>query len=38
MNLVLGVGGGIAAYKAAELARLLQDRGFAVQPVMTASA
>ncbi len=38
MNLVLGVGGGIAAYKAAELARLLQDRGFSVQPVMTASA
>ncbi len=38
MNLILGVGGGIAAYKAAELARLLQDRGFAVNVVMTASA
>jgi phosphopantothenoylcysteine decarboxylase/phosphopantothenate--cysteine ligase len=38
VNLILGVGGGIAAYKAAELARLLQDRGFAVNVVMTASA
>ena len=38
MNLILGVGGGIAAYKAAELARLLQDRGFTVNVVMTASA
>lgn len=38
MNLILGVGGGIAAYKAAELARLLQDRGFTVSVVMTASA
>ena len=38
MNLILGVGGGIAAYKAAELARLLQDQGFAVTVVMTASA
>ena len=38
MNLILGVGGGIAAYKAAELARLLQDRGFVVNVVMTASA
>lgn len=35
---VLGVGGGIAAYKAAELARSLMERGFAVQTVMTASA
>ena len=38
MNVVLGVGGGIAAYKAAELSRLLQERGIAVQVVMTASA
>jgi phosphopantothenoylcysteine synthetase/decarboxylase len=27
MNIVLGVGGGIAAYKSAELARLLMQRG-----------
>ncbi|MBX5494217.1 MAG: bifunctional phosphopantothenoylcysteine decarboxylase/phosphopantothenate--cysteine ligase CoaBC [Bryobacteraceae bacterium] len=38
MNVVLGVGGGIAAYKAAELARALQERGFKVQVVMTAAA
>ena len=38
MNVVLGVGGGIAAYKAAELARLLGERGFAVQTVMTEAA
>lgn len=38
MNVVLGIGGGIAAYKAAELARLLQERGFGVQAVMTAAA
>ncbi len=38
MNVVLGVGGGIAAYKAAEVARVLRDRGFPVQPVMTAAA
>jgi len=38
VNLILGVGGGIAAYKAAELARLLQDHGFTVNVVMTASA
>jgi phosphopantothenoylcysteine decarboxylase/phosphopantothenate--cysteine ligase len=35
---VLGVGGGIAAYKAAELARLLIDRDCSVQVVMTAAA
>jgi phosphopantothenoylcysteine decarboxylase/phosphopantothenate--cysteine ligase len=35
---VLGVGGGIAAYKAAELARALMERGFTVQTVMTAAA
>ena len=38
MNVVLGVGGGIAAYKAAELSRLLQERGIAVQVVMTSAA
>ncbi len=38
MNVVLGVGGGIAAYKAAELSRLLQERGYAVQVVMTEAA
>ena len=27
-NIALGVGGGIAAYKAAELARALMERGF----------
>jgi len=35
---VLGVAGGIAAYKAAELCRALVQRGFAVQVVMTAAA
>lgn len=38
MNIVLGVGGGIAAYKAAELARALMDRGAAVQVVLTSAA
>jgi phosphopantothenoylcysteine decarboxylase/phosphopantothenate--cysteine ligase len=38
MNVVLGVGGGIAAYKAAELARALQERGCTVETVMTESA
>ncbi|HLI82918.1 MAG TPA: bifunctional phosphopantothenoylcysteine decarboxylase/phosphopantothenate--cysteine ligase CoaBC [Bryobacteraceae bacterium] len=38
MRIALGVGGGIAAYKAAELARLLMERGHAVQPVMTPAA
>ncbi|MDA0207653.1 MAG: bifunctional phosphopantothenoylcysteine decarboxylase/phosphopantothenate--cysteine ligase CoaBC [Acidobacteria bacterium] len=37
-RIVLGVSGGIAAYKAAELCRRLQDRGFSVRVVMTASA
>jgi phosphopantothenoylcysteine decarboxylase/phosphopantothenate--cysteine ligase len=37
-RIVLGVSGGIAAYKSAELARRLQDRGFSVRVVMTASA
>jgi phosphopantothenoylcysteine decarboxylase / phosphopantothenate---cysteine ligase len=38
MKIALGVTGGIAAYKAAEIVRLLQDRGVRVQVVMTASA
>src|SRR5579864_261124 len=37
-RIVLGVGGGIAAYKAAELCRALIQRGFAVQVVMTRAA
>jgi phosphopantothenoylcysteine decarboxylase/phosphopantothenate--cysteine ligase len=35
---VLGVTGGIAAYKSAELCRLLIQRGFSVQVVMTKAA
>ncbi|MGI9103452.1 MAG: bifunctional phosphopantothenoylcysteine decarboxylase/phosphopantothenate--cysteine ligase CoaBC [Terriglobales bacterium] len=38
MNIALGVSGGIAAYKAAEILRLLQDRGLQVQVVMTRAA
>lgn len=38
MNVVLGVGGGIAAYKCAELARVLMQRGMRVQVVMTQAA
>jgi phosphopantothenoylcysteine decarboxylase / phosphopantothenate---cysteine ligase len=38
MNILLGIGGGIAAYKAAELARALMERGHTVQVVMTAAA
>src|SRR5712691_6363849 len=38
MNVALGVGGGIAAYKAAELARALMERGFTVEVVMTRAA
>jgi phosphopantothenoylcysteine decarboxylase/phosphopantothenate--cysteine ligase len=38
MRVALGVTGGIAAYKAAELVRLLQDRGLEVQVVMTRAA
>jgi len=38
MRVLLGVGGGVAAYKAAELARLLQERGCSVQVVMTEAA
>src|SRR5579872_408373 len=38
MKVALGVTGGIAAYKAAELVRLLQDRGARVRVVMTRAA
>jgi phosphopantothenoylcysteine decarboxylase/phosphopantothenate--cysteine ligase len=38
MKIILGVGGGIAAYKSAELARLLMQEGNQVQAVMTAAA
>jgi phosphopantothenoylcysteine decarboxylase/phosphopantothenate--cysteine ligase len=38
MKIILGVGGGIAAYKAAELARLLMQQDHEVQAVMTAAA
>jgi phosphopantothenoylcysteine decarboxylase/phosphopantothenate--cysteine ligase len=38
MKIALGVTGGIAAYKAAEIARRLQDRNIRVQVVMTGSA
>ena len=37
-RIILGVTGGVAAYKAAELARLLVKRGIEVQVVMTAAA
>ena len=37
-RIVLGVCGGIAAYKSAELARRLMDRGFRVQVAMTVHA
>jgi phosphopantothenoylcysteine decarboxylase/phosphopantothenate--cysteine ligase len=38
MKIILGVGGGIAAYKSAELARMLMQQGHEVQAVMTAAA
>jgi phosphopantothenoylcysteine decarboxylase / phosphopantothenate---cysteine ligase len=38
MKIALGVSGGIAAYKAAELVRLLQERSVRVQVVMTRAA
>ncbi len=38
MKVALGVTGGIAAYKAAEIVRLLQDRGLHVQVIMTRAA
>ena len=38
MKIALGVSGGIAAYKAAEILRLLQDRGVRAQVIMTRAA
>src|SRR5262252_3512962 len=38
MKVALGVSGGIAAYKSAEIVRLLEDRGIRVQVVMTRAA
>jgi phosphopantothenoylcysteine decarboxylase/phosphopantothenate--cysteine ligase len=38
MQIALGVGGGIAAYKAAEIARGLMERGFTVQVILTGAA
>ena len=38
MKVALGVTGGIAAYKAAEIVRLLQERGIRVQVIMTRAA
>src|SRR2546421_9454611 len=38
MRITLGVTGGVAAYKAAELVRRLQTDGFTVQVVMTKGA
>jgi len=38
MKIILGVGGGIAAYKSAEIARLLMQQGHTVQAVMTRAA
>ncbi len=37
-NILLGITGGIAAYKAAELVRMMVKQGFDVQVVMTQSA
>src|SRR4051812_29854376 len=37
-QVILGVGGGIAAYKSAELARALMERGCTVEVIMTRSA
>jgi phosphopantothenoylcysteine decarboxylase / phosphopantothenate---cysteine ligase len=38
MKVLVGVGGGIAAYKAAELVRLLMQDGHEIQVIMTAAA
>ncbi|MGA2372108.1 MAG: bifunctional phosphopantothenoylcysteine decarboxylase/phosphopantothenate--cysteine ligase CoaBC [Candidatus Korobacteraceae bacterium] len=38
MKIALGVSGGIAAYKAAEIVRHMQERGLQVQVIMTAAA
>jgi len=38
MKIALGITGGIAAYKSAEILRLLQERGIRVQVIMTQAA
>ena len=38
MNILLGITGGIAAYKCAELVRLMKKEGFQVKVVMTRNA
>src|ERR1043166_7783842 len=38
MNIVLGVSGGIAAYKAPDLVRRLQDAGAAIRVILTPNA
>ena len=38
MKIILGISGGIAAYKTPELVRRLRDRGAEVQVVMTRAA
>ena len=38
MRLILGIGGGIAAYKTPDLVRRLRDRGHEVRCVLTANA
>lgn len=37
-NLILGIGGGISAYKSAELLRRLQDIGFSIQVIPTVAS
>ncbi len=37
-RIVVGVGGGIAAFKAIELVRLLKEQGFFISPVLTSAA
>ena len=37
-RIIVGISGGIAAYKSAEIVRRLQDRGAEVRVVMTTSA
>ena len=37
-NVVLGITGSIAAYKAAEIIRLIKDEGARIYPIMTKSA
>src|SRR6185437_8424247 len=38
MRVLLGISGGIAAYKSAELVRRLQQRGHSVQVILTRAA